>query len=295
MAILDKLTPALRNLLDHHPEPGQRNVWLFRVAACCRGRCTEASFRRFLYALRDRWDVGRPLTDAEIERAISRGFNGAKVPPSPAQRLHRLGTPEWLEPNPAKRQFYADATKPLFNAAAPISIPSGAVIDTLFPGGGLLCLGWDKNNGATWEREHWRGYEGDCQFIVPSRMIAPGGLNSSGQESYRCLENTGPREYLVIESDTGGDKVEQSRVLSYLATLAPLVLVVDSGSKSLHGWIDCQGVPQHKVARFMQYAVWLGADRHLWVPCQWVRMPGGTRSGGARQHILFFRPLGGKQ
>ena len=35
--------------------------------------------------------------------------------------------------------------------------------------------------------------------------------------------------------------------------------------------------------------------RHLWIPCQWVRMPGGTREGGSRQHILYFRPLGDKQ
>lgn len=295
MAILDKLTPALRYLLDHHPEPGQRNVWLFRVAACCRGRCSETTFRRFLYALRDRWDVGRRLTDAEIERAISRGFKGTMVPISAAQRLHRLLTPEWPEPNLAKRQFYADATEPIFDVAGPINIDPGAVIDALFPGGGLLCLGWDKSNGATWDREHWRGHEVDCQFIVPSRMIAPSGCNSSGQESYRCLENTGSREYLVIESDIGSDNVEQARVLSYLGKFAPLVLVVDSGGKSLHGWIDCSGAQRHKIARFMQYAVWLGADQHLWTPCQWVRMPGGTRTGGARQHVLYFRPLGGKR
>jgi hypothetical protein len=194
-----------------------------------------------------------------------------------------------------KRLFYAEATEPIFDVAAPINIDPGAVIDALFPGGGLLCLGWDKNNGATWEREHWRRHEADCQFIVPSRMSAPSGCNGSGQESYRCLENTGPREYLVIESDTGGDKIEQARVLSHLATLAPLVLVVDSAGKSLHGFFDCYGSQQHRIARFMQYGVWLGADPHLWVPCQWVRMPGGTRTGGARQHVLYFRPLGGKQ
>jgi len=295
MAVLDKLTPTLRALLDNHPEPGQRNVWLFRVAACCRGKCTEATFRRFLYTLRDRWKVGRPLTDAEIERAISRGFNGTKVPPSQAQRLHRILTPKWPEPNVAKRLFYADATEPLFDPTRALDISPEAVLDQLFPGGGLLCLGHDKSNGATWDREHWRGHEADCQFIVPNRMNAATGCNGSGQESYRCLDNTGPREHLVIESDIGTNKDEQARLISYLATKAPLVLVVDSGGKSLHGWFDCRGVPHHRVARFMQYAVWLGADRHLWSPAQWVRMPGGTRSGGARQHVLFFRPQGGQQ
>ena len=195
----------------------------------------------------------------------------------------------------AKRLIYADATEPLFDPTRAVDISPEAVLDQLFAGGGLLCLGHDKSNGATWDREHWRGHEADCQFIVPSRMTAATGRNSSGQESYRCIENTGPREYLVIESDIGTNKYEQARLISYLATKAPLALVVDSGGKSLHGWFDCRGVPSYRVARFMQFAVWLGADHHLWIPCQWVRMPGGTRDGGARQHVLYFRPQGGHQ
>jgi len=290
MAILDKLSPNLRFLLDHQPGPGHRNQWLYRVACCCRGHCSEDALRRFFVTLRNRWEVGRPISDAEIERAIARGFCDEKHPVSSAQRAHHLFTPHWPEPNLDKREFYANTAETLFDPATVVSISTSEIIDALFPGGGFLCLGSDKNMGATWLREHWLGYEHSCQFIVPNRMTGPKGHNSDGEESCRCLENTGPREYLVIESDTGTDKAEQARLLSHLATKAPLTLVVDSGGKSLHGWFVCRNVPQHRVARFMQYAVWLGADHHLWVPCQWVRMPGGTRCDGSRQHVHYFNP-----
>jgi hypothetical protein len=290
VAVLEKLSPTLRALLDHHPEPGERNVWLYRVASSCRGHCSEEALRRFFFELRSRWNVGRDLTDAEIERAIARAFLGEKHPSSAAQRAHQIFTPKWPEVNLAKRQFYADITEPVFDVSVPVEIDAGAVLDVLFPGGGFLCMGREKNTGATWQREHWRGHEDGCQFIVPNRMASSLGRNQDGEESYRCIENTGPREFLVIESDTGTDKAEQARLLSHLATKAPLAMVVDSGGKSLHGWFACRQAPPHRVARFMQYAVWLGADRHLWVPCQWVRMPGGVRRDGTRQHVLYFDP-----
>jgi hypothetical protein len=291
VAVLEKLSPTLRALLDHHPAPGERNVWLYRVASCCRGHCSEEALRNFFFKLRSRWNVGRDLTDAEIERAVARAFLGEKHPPSSTQRAHQIFTPKWPEPNLAKRQFYSDITEPVFDVSPPVDIDAGAVIDALFPGGGFLCMGREKNAGATWQREHWRGHEDDCQFIVPNRMTASVGRNGDGEESYRCIENTGPREYLVIESDIGTNKDEHARLLSHLASKARLVMVVDSGGKSLHGWFDCRHAPAHRIARFMQYAIWLGADRHLWVPCQWVRMPGGTRRDGALQHVLYFNPL----
>ena len=129
------------------------------------------------------------------------------------------------------------------------------------------------------------------QFIVPSAMSAETGLTQEGKESARCLVNTGPRRYLVIEQDIG-TRDEQVAILAHLATLGPLVMVVDSGGKSIHGWFACQGRTDEQLRAFMKHAVSLGADPATWTRCQFVRMPGGQREGdgGGPQKVLFFNP-----
>jgi hypothetical protein len=105
----------------------------------------------------------------------------------------------------------------------------------------------------------------------------------------RCLQNTGPRRFLVVEFDQG-DFDQHAALLSHLSGLAPLVLAVHSGNKSLHGWFYCEGQSQELIHRFFRYAVSLGADSATWTPCQLVRMPDGLRDTGVRQRVVFFNP-----
>ena len=130
------------------------------------------------------------------------------------------------------------------------------------------------------------------QFIVPSPMSAVTGLTKDGRESKHALDNTGPRRFLVCEFDTG--TIDQhAALLIHLAEFAPLVCVVHSGRKSLHGWFLVQDQPEDKVLRFFRYAVKLGADPATWTRSQFVRMPDGTRDNGSRQTVYFlsFKPL----
>jgi hypothetical protein len=94
---------------------------------------------------------------------------------------------------------------------------------------------------------------------------------------------------LVVEFDQGTFD-EHAALLVHLAKLAPLVLVVHSGNKSLHGWFYCEGQSEEKVVRFFQYAVSLGADQATWTRCQLVRMPDGLRDNGKRQSVIYFSP-----
>jgi hypothetical protein len=164
----------------------------------------------------------------------------------------------------------------------------------LFPGNPLLCCGKHINRDfGTGTREEWRGQLLVQQFIVPSPMTAEEGLKKDGGPSLRCLANTGPRRYLVIESDHGTVDTHAA-VLWHLARLAPLVMVVHSGGKSLHGWFACQGSSEALQRRFMRYAVMLGADPATWTRCQFVRMPDGLRrrpsAFGVRQSVFYFNP-----
>ena len=116
-----------------------------------------------------------------------------------------------------------------------------------------------------------------------SRDILP------GRKSRRCEDNTGERQFLVIERDRGSLD-DQSAILLYLARFAPLVMVVHSGGKSLHGWFYIAGRSESKNKQFMDLAVSVGADHHTWLKCQPVRMPEGTRDDGSKQRALFFNP-----
>jgi hypothetical protein len=169
------------------------------------------------------------------------------------------------------------------------------LVDDLFPGNPLLCCGGDlKTHVGTGTREELRGQLAGLQFIVPSPMTSEEGhRNSDGELSVRTLENTGPRRFLVIEFDQGTID-SHAAVLWHLARLAPLVLVVHSGGKSLHGWFSCAGADEDTLLRFMRYAVSLGADHATWTRCQFVRMPDGLRprrgAAPVRQRVFHFNP-----
>jgi hypothetical protein len=163
------------------------------------------------------------------------------------------------------------------------------IIDILFPGNPLLCAGVKKEIAITRTRQEWRGFTSNQQFIVPSPMTSVFGLNKAGVNSMRCLANTGPRRFLIVEFDQG-DFDQHAAVLIHLSKFAPLAVAVHSGNKSLHGWFHCAGQPEERLLRFFRYAVSLGADPATWTRCQFVRMPDGQRDNGKRQRVVYFDP-----
>jgi hypothetical protein len=123
-------------------------------------------------------------------------------------------------------------------------------------------------------------------------MTALTGLNQEGKTSARCLDNTGPRRFLVVEQDSGTAD-EQAAIIMHLAEQAPLVLVVHSGGKSLHSWFVCGQQPESTLRQFFDAAVKLGADPAMWVRCQLARMPDGSRpqhGENVRQAVLYWNP-----
>jgi len=79
-------------------------------------------------------------------------------------------------------------------------------------------------------------------------------------------------------------------LLMHLAKYGPLVLVVHSGNKSLHGWFSCRGQSDERQAKFFRYAASLGADPRTWSKSQFVRMPDGTRDNGTLQRVYYCNP-----
>lgn len=148
-----------------------------------------------------------------------------------------------------------------------------AIVDQLFTDNPLLCCGRDIRRCKTKRRNEWRGQLSGKQFIVPSPMRTKKGKTVEGKLSFRSLDNTDERRFLVVEfdfpqsTDFNEDNASASLLL-HLAQYAPLALVVHSDGNSLHGWFYCHGQQEPKLQKFMQYAVSLGADPAMWTRCQ---------------------------
>lgn len=193
-------------------------------------------------------------------------------------------------------------------------------IDWLMPDAEWVCLAVDHPATAR-TRPPWKWSFGPADasgLIVPSPMTAPSGMEKGGcHRSHRCLDNTGPRRWLVIEFDSG-TLDEQAALHWHLGRSADalgwprLRLVVHSGGKSLHGWFgpieagtEIEAADE-TVRSLMEYAMSLGADPATWNRCQLVRLPGGRRGKRVarevelpddwtdpdeiRQHVVFWDP-----
>lgn len=178
---------------------------------------------------------------------------------------------------------------------SPISNPKQSeVLAALFKPDELLCAGHMSFAPKIYllpeDTRRWSFT--NAQFIVPSPMSAARGLTKDAKISARSHSNTGPRRWLVIECDFRPADAESlgvkstfdlcAAVLWKLNEYRPLVLVVSSGSKSLHGWFPVQpNEPEtYKKSRFWKFiagACKLGADSSSERKCQWMRMPGGIR------------------
>ena len=311
------LPSHVQRLLASCPQSGAGvHQWLFRCALALHRYVPEPKIAELLETASA--CCGRALEPHEIPDAIrnSRAYVNAPTGQQGANKTLQ----RWPVPNVEQIEAVVRNGVHLVDLweRSPVRLDERStaeeLIDQLFPGNPLLCCGWTNKQFGTGTREEWRGQLNALQFIVPNPMIAEQGRRKSdGTLSPRTLENTGPRQYLVIECDfnpigvtpvalltrtlsEAGITVADmcAAVLWRLSELAPLAMVVHSGGKSLHGWFPCTGQPEDRLRKFMRYAVSLGADNATWTRCQLVRMPEGLRQrDGApaiRQQVYYFNP-----
>ncbi len=293
MTTLGKNLPQfVRDLLASPPQRGGGlHNWLFRVARVLHPYRTAQEITQLLGAA----IAGQPVKPGEIEDAV-KNSESAAWNPDEQTATPRTSAPTWPEVNAEQRAAIIGAGYGLADLweASPRRIEDSEshteeIIDLLFPGNPLLCVGASSEIFTTRSREELRGTLAGLAVIVPSPMTARLGITKDGRESEHTLDATGPRRFLVVEQDKGTTD-EQSAVLLHLAERAPLALALHSGGKSIHGWFTAHGQPEDRLRRFMRYAVSLGADPALWTRSQFCRMPDGTRDDGNRQAVYFINP-----
>lgn len=170
---------------------------------------------------------------------------------------------------------------------------AGDWLDILFPGAEWICLAKsDLSSALTRRRDKWAFREYGYTYVVPSAMTGPQGTGLDGRITSRCLANTGPRQWLVIEFDTGTAD-EQAALHWYLDSMAAgagwprLKLAVHSGNKSLHGWYGPVTSEDEARDLFAFARLYCGCDLHTWPKCQLVRLPEGVSAKGVRQRVHF--------
>ncbi len=296
MNILSRELPRfILDLLAACPRTGEGvHSWLFKVARQLHAHRDRAEIVSLLAATVA--DCGRQVPLTEIHAAVDNAQGCAWRPGQTGfVKSPPLAACAWPAVNTkARAEIVADGGGLVdLWELSPVRIETNEprteeILDLLFPGTPLLCCGLSSSAFDTRPREDWRGQSSALQFIVPSPMSTPSGTTkTTGKVSAHTLSNTGPRRFLVVEFDTGTTD-EHAALLLHLAVRAPLVLVVHSGNKSLHGWFYCAGQPEDKLRRFTEYAVVLGADHATWTRSQFVRMPDGQRANGQRQTVYFL-------
>lgn len=215
----------------------------------------------------------REVPDREIRSAInSKGGTGLRWPvPHPLFQQEIAANYSW----PLER---------LKQQASFLNASPAFWVSRLFEQQQLICFAMNRYNSQTVSTKEAVLILGrfQAEFIVPSPMASPAGLNQEGKLSPRTLDNCGQRKYLVVEFDHASLQ-NQANFHKFLATQAHLVLLLWSGGKSIHGWYET-----NHFERFFQLACRLGADPKTWSPAQLVRMPGGLNNEtGKVQKVLF--------
>jgi len=161
----------------------------------------------------------------------------------------------------------------------------------LYPKDSFLCMGSKFNVFRTKPIEEFikeLRLGGNLPYLVPNPMKSLHGRTQEGKTSYRCRENAGHWNYQVVEFDDEPSHDNQAKFLFELRKYLPLVMVLNSGGKSLHAWFKCPEDNPNKLSKFVDYALFLGADTKIKQPEQLFRAPNQIRDNGNRQQVLYF-------
>ena len=273
------------------PGPGGTHRWLAQVASGLRNLLSAAQCCAFLRECCDEWVDHRPVPDSEIEAAVEFAYGD-----TPTHPINFGRSPvDWPEADPALIYQVLGETPTRFDADVDTGLQAAEVLPHLFRAGELVCASRTSDHALIRPLEESLTDAAFMQFIVVNPMRGRTALNFQRKPSPRCQNNVAGRRHLVAEFDDRNlAKARQAQLITRLAGLAPLVMVVDSGGKSLHAWfrVDHLGVQDH--VRLFYTACLLGADATRWDICGWLRMPGGLRVVGGvpsvRQRILHFNP-----
>jgi hypothetical protein len=245
----------------------------------------------------------RKITTREICDAINKAFD------SPAnfvaRKLARVDGPKLLEAIVERGEGF---TEDDLWEASPIRIhwppeeDAARILRLLYDPQDYLFIG-DKFDAepesvrrvADW-LELFESKRRPGQHIIPNPLTGNEGLNQQGKLSYRADSCVAQFKLATVEFDAMS-RVQQ--IHFWAGAPLPVVALVDSGGKSIHGWVRINAAnandwTQRVELKLFDFLVLCGADRTSKNESRLSRMPGHYRVEKSRwQRVLYLNPNGG--
>jgi hypothetical protein len=259
---------------------------------------------------------GNEQKDGEVERQVDRAyaFIAGDIIPSTSHRSIKIQRDD-ERIREMVRQFPAESKdirgiSPSNNLCAPPLEILRVLHDAKATD--LLCLGKSpKSRSHTMTFREWGAFPlsrqlGLWEMCVPNLMRSLTGTRTDGVPGRaRTRDNACPEDemsFAVVEIDIRKDdplcismgKTPLEICCSFiLSQIDPekLRMVVKSGGKSLHAWIDVRGMDSTAIHSYFTSVAPYGVDPRGRYPEQQFRLPNGYRQEmHAKQEVLFFNP-----
>lgn len=135
------------------------------------------------------------------------------------------------------------------------------------------------------------------EHIIPNPLTGEQGLTKDGKPSYRADDCVAQFRFAVVEFD---DMPRDQQIRFWAGVKLPVVALLDSAGKSVHGWIRIDAANaadwQRRVeGKLFDILTAIGADKACKNEARLSRMPGHFRTEKHRwQRILYLNPTGGQ-
>lgn len=313
MTVLDRYSKALESI----PAPGGNGCHPALLSVANLGTLAGLDPEQIYNDLRRAIPKGaRRVPDNEIWKTIKK-----------ALREHKGGT---FIPRPKTKPVINDGKAALYKIisqskisdeadlweSSPIRLlddPAGdavLLLQTLFKSDDLIFIGKRHKPGiiqqtirtaADWVG-HFQGGGTTSPFIIINPLSGePAPTKGGGKETLRGDLNVTDFKYCLVEFDNLN---HEEQIKFWAAVKLPVVALLDSGNKSIHGWIDIKSLSkvntleewqsEIKVHLYERILKALGVDMTCSNPARLSRLPGHWRDRAATkiQRILWLSPEG---
>ncbi|MDR0727377.1 MAG: hypothetical protein LBF26_00555 [Puniceicoccales bacterium] len=300
---------SYRDLLGRIPPPGKGcHPFLMRVAHAGM-RCQHTQGQIF-EDIRGAIPVGtREVPDAEITTAIQKVFRGdntltEKKLYEQRRKPQRAPTvlPDYLKRVISRGLWITEAT---LRAKSPVRLPDApeshadVFLCELYDNEEFIFLGnrYDKcpRQVSEWKKIISHSGMEKLPHIIPNPLTGKYGKTQEGAPSMRCDDCVTSFRFILVESDS----LSRTDQIAFWATIPlPIVALIDSGGKSIHGWIRVHGINNldewNQVVKEEFYG---GILRQLGMDCacsnasRLSRLPGHFRTEKDQfQRLLYLNP-----
>jgi hypothetical protein len=168
--------------------------------------------------------------------------------------------------------------------------------DRLEPG----IIGRNLRTAAAWDGFFRAGDKAGPFIIVNPLTGIPAPKKTGNGDSLRCDGSISTFRHCLVEFD---NIPREDQIKFWSAAKLPIVALIDSGGKSIHGWLDVQKLfnvttaaqwdQNIRVGLYEQVLVPLGVDQACCNPSRLSRLPGHYRSEKEKfQRLLWLAPEG---